>query len=275
MRTDDLARRSDDVSRPCELFPAIDLLNGSFVRLAQGDYERRTVYGDDPSTVVSRFIEAGAKWIHIVDLNAARGEGPVNRGLITRLTELAGRSGTNVQTGGGVRSADDAASLFDAGVARVVVGTAAVRTPQVVGEISSLSAGAVAVGLDAHLRADSVWDVAVQGWTQSSGLRLVDVLDQAIGNGASAVVATDIARDGMLTGPSLALYADLLLHRAASGTDFDVIASGGVAGPEDVRALAELSGLDGVIAGRAIYEGFLDVLSAVQICRASRGSRRA
>ncbi len=270
MRAEEERSQTIPETRPCELFPAIDLLNGSFVRLAQGDYERRTVYGDDPTAIVAGFIDAGARWIHIVDLNAARGEGPVNRALIARLTAHAALSGARVQTGGGVRSAADAASLFEAGVARVVVGTAAVRNPAVIKEINELGGGAVAVGLDAHLREDSVWDVAVQGWTQSSGLRLVDVLDQAVGNGASAVVATDIARDGMLTGPSMPLYSDLLRHRTQKRMSFDVIASGGVSGPNDVAELAALEGLDGVIAGRAIYEGLLDVATAIQLCRAGR-----
>ncbi len=267
MHADKLLQPEARPARSCELFPAIDLLNGSFVRLAQGDYERRTVYGDDPATIVAGFITAGAKWIHIVDLNAARGEGPVNRPLIGRLTALAAESGALVQTGGGVRTAADAEALFEAGVARVVVGTAAVRNPDVINEISALGGGAVAVGLDAHLRPDSGWDVAVQGWTQASGKGLLDVLNQAVGNGATAVVATDISRDGMLTGPSLPLYTELLGHRLLHGLEFDIIASGGVSGPDDVAELAALPGMDGVIAGRAIYEGLLDVATAVQLCR--------
>ncbi len=262
--------------RVCELFPAIDLLDGNFVRLAQGDYERRTVYGDRPELVVELFLQAGARWVHVVDLNAARGEGPINRSLIGRLTSIASGGGAKVQTGGGVRTRDDASALYDAGVSRVVVGTAAVKNPEVIGEIASLQGGLIAVGLDAHLRdlgvdaapgAFGQWDVAVQGWTESSGQSLFDVLAAAIGNGANAVVATDIARDGMLSGPSMSLYRDLLRFRADTRTEFDVIASGGVSGIGDVEQLAAMKGLDGVIAGRAIYDGLLDVKAAVSVCR--------
>lgn len=266
----------EDCERTCELFPAIDLLDGNFVRLAQGDYERRTIYGDRPELVVEQFIQAGALWVHVVDLNGARGEGPVNRDLIGRLTSVASGGGAKIQTGGGVRTREDAAALFEAGVSRVVVGTAAVKNPTVIAEIASLRGGEIAVGLDAHLRDPGVdgahqaygqWEVAVQGWTESSGQTLFGVLESAIRHGANAVVATDIARDGMLTGPSISLYADLLRFRSDTLTKFDVIASGGVSGIDDVALLAAMPGLDGVIAGRAIYDGLLDVEDAVRVCR--------
>jgi phosphoribosylformimino-5-aminoimidazole carboxamide ribotide isomerase len=254
-----------------ELYPAIDLLDGSCVRLAQGDYGRSTVYGSDPVEVALRFIDAGTAWVHIVDLNAARGDGPVNRRLIAAVATACAERGVSVQTGGGVRSVEDAAALFDAGVRRVVVGTAAVKRPGVVAEIVALQAGAVAVGLDAHGRepvdgVPSRWDVAVQGWTESSGQDLFDVLDIAVSNGATAVVATDISRDGMLTGPAIPLYARLVDHLRADGL-CEVIASGGVSSLDDVVTLAQMPDIGGVIAGRAIYEGLLDVRAGVNVCR--------
>jgi phosphoribosylformimino-5-aminoimidazole carboxamide ribotide isomerase len=251
-----------------ELFPAIDLLDGSYVRLSQGDYGRSTVYGADPSEIVAQFIAAGSAWIHVVDLNAARGDGPVNRTLIAAMAAQCSAAGVKLQTGGGVRSVDDAHALFDAGVSRVVVGTAAVREPSVISTITNACPhGLVAVGLDAHLQPNGTWDVAVQGWTQTSGKLLFDVLKESVGNGASAVVATDIARDGMLTGPATQLYADILDFAKHHDIELDVIASGGVSGPHDVAALATLPGLAGVIAGRAIYEGHLDVAEGVRLCR--------
>jgi phosphoribosylformimino-5-aminoimidazole carboxamide ribotide isomerase len=253
-----------------ELFPAIDLLHGSYVRLSQGDYNRQTIYGADPSEIVAQFIDAGAAWIHVVDLNAARGDGPVNRELIQRLAQQAKMAGVKLQSGGGVRTVDDAKALFGAGVNRVVVGTAAVRNPTVVNEIATIGLGLVAVGLDAHHRPDGSWDVAVQGWTEGSGESLFAVLERSIENGATAVVATDIARDGMLTGPAVQLYVDILSFAAKNEVQLDVIASGGVSGPADVETLAALPGLTGVIAGRAIYEGHLDVADGVRICRGGR-----
>jgi phosphoribosylformimino-5-aminoimidazole carboxamide ribotide isomerase len=256
-----------------ELFPAIDLLGGRCVRLSQGDYGRSTVYGDDPIAMAEGFIADGAIWVHIVDLDAAKGRGPINRSLIADVAQRCSQSNVRVQTGGGVRSARDAAELFAAGVARVVVGTAAVKNPEVVSEIAGLQAGDVAVGIDAHRKADGMWEAAVQGWTESSGVSLFDVLSAAVFNGATAVVATDISRDGMLTGPAVDLYRDLLEFRRVSSPALHVIASGGVASLADVVELASLEGLAGVIAGRAIYEGLLTVADGVTACRSGNTTK--
>jgi phosphoribosylformimino-5-aminoimidazole carboxamide ribotide isomerase len=247
-----------------ELFPAIDVRDGRCVRLLQGDYERETVYHDDPVEVAAQFIEAGAQWIHIVDLDAARGDGPKNRAVVGRVAVLAGQHQVKVQTGGGVRSVDDAAALFDVGITRVVVGTAAVRDPGVVAAITGLGIGSVAIGLDVHLSggdADRSFTVAVEGWTQSSGTSMFEVLDRLKDSGASAVVATDISRDGMLVGPSLELY------EALRACGLGVIASGGVSSLDDLLALRELGFLEGAIAGKAIYENRFDVVSGVVMCR--------
>jgi phosphoribosylformimino-5-aminoimidazole carboxamide ribotide isomerase len=231
-----------------DLYPAIDLLGGKVVRLRQGDYDDQTTYGDDPVAVAVAFAEAGARWIHVVDLDAARSGSPVNRPVVAAIARaVAGRA--FVQTGGGVRSIGDALSLADAGVARVVMGSAAVAEPRLVAEASAVVA--VAVGLDHR-----AGEVAVHGWTEGSGVQLAAALQWF--PTAAAFVITDIARDGMLTGPDIDG-----LTVAALATDIPVIASGGVATLEDIAALKAVPGLTGVITGKALYEGRFTVAEAL------------
>lgn len=233
-----------------ELFPAIDLRGGRVVRLRQGDYADETVYGDDPVAVAEGFVEQGANWIHVVDLDAARSGDPINRPVIADVAQrLAGRA--RVQTGGGVRTVADATALADAGVARVVMGSAAVATPNLVADASRIVP--VAVGLD-HRSGE----VAVHGWTEGSGR----MLDEVIGwfPDAAAFVVTDIARDGMLSGPDVDGLADV-----AARTNIPVIASGGVGTLDDVAALAAIPGLHGVITGKALYEGRFTVADAIRV----------
>lgn len=238
-----------------ELFPAIDLRGGRVVRLRQGDYGAETVYGDDPLAVAEQFVADGARWIHIVDLDAARGDGPVNRPVLSGISEaLRGRA--QVQTGGGVRSLDDARALADVGVARVVMGSAAVARPELVDQVATLVP--VAVGLD-HRSGQ----VAVQGWTESSSLTVYRALTMF--PSAVAFVITDIDRDGMLSGPDIVGLTD-----AVRVCDRPVIASGGVAGLDDVRSLGSIDGLGGIITGRAVYEGRLSVRDALMVLEASR-----
>ncbi len=248
-----------------ELFPAIDVRGGRCVRLVRGDYSQETVYGEDPVEVARSFIDAGVAWIHVVDLDAARSGEPVNRDVVAAIAALARAQNISVQTGGGVRTVDVATALFDAGVARVVVGTAAVERPQVVADIAATGRGEVAVGLDAHARPDGGYEVAVHGWTAGSGLDLFTVLARLENAGAQAVVATEIGRDGMLTGPDLELYSALRLR-----TSMRVVASGGVSSLDDLRALGGVGGLEGAIAGKAIYERRFTVAEGVEACR--RGS---
>ena len=197
-----------------DLYPAIDLLAGKVVRLRQGDYADQTTYGDDPVAVAQSFAAAGARWIHVVDLDAARTGSPLNRPVVAAIASaVAGQA--QVQTGGGVRTIGDAMSLADAGVARVVMGSAAVAEPRLVAEASTVVS--VAVGLD-HRNGE----VAVHGWTEGSGVQLVDALGWF--PTATVFVITDIARDGMLAGPDLAGLA-----AAAQATATPLIASGGVA----------------------------------------------
>ena len=233
----------------CDLYPAIDLRAGRVVRLSQGDYDAETVYGDDPVAVATSFADAGAPWVHVVDLDAARSGDPVNRDVVERVAAaLHGRA--RLQNGGGVRSLDDARRLADSGVDRVVMGSAAVRRPELVAEVSEVVA--VAVGLDHR-----AGELATDGWTEGSGVQLADALGRF--PTAAAFVITDISRDGMLTGPDLNG-----LRSAVAATTTPVIASGGVSSIDDVVALAAITGLGGIITGKAVYEGRFTVAEAVR-----------
>lgn len=241
-----------------ELYPAIDLRGGRCVRLYQGDYERETVYGDDPVAQAQAFEAEGAQWIHVVDLDAARSGEPVNREVVAAIA--AGVS-VPVQSGGGVRDEAAAEALFDAGVARVVVGTAALEDPDFVRRLASRRP--VAVGLDARGR-----DVAVRGWLEGSGQDLLELAAAFEGAGIAALVVTEIGRDGTLEGPDVAGLSEVL-----AATTIPVIASGGVGTLDDLRTLAATSvdgrSLSGVIAGRAIYEGAFTVAEGVRACAGS------
>jgi phosphoribosylformimino-5-aminoimidazole carboxamide ribotide isomerase len=231
-----------------ELYPAIDLRGGKCVRLQQGDFARETVYDADPVAVARAFAEAGAPWIHVVDLDAARQGEPVNRLIVEAIASAVAPHGVHVQTGGGVRTVDDAARLTDAGIARVVMGTAAVRDPSLVEQASRVAR--VAVGLD-HRGGE----LAVHGWTDASGVLLADAI--AWFPAAEAFVVTDIGRDGTLEGPDLAGLADL-----AARTNVPLIASGGVSSIADLVAFRVLP-ITGVITGKALYEGRFTISDAL------------
>jgi phosphoribosylformimino-5-aminoimidazole carboxamide ribotide isomerase len=235
-----------------ELFPAIDLRDGQVVRLTQGDYGSTIVYGSDPVAVARSFADAGASWIHVVDLDAARSGSPQNRPVVAAIAAaVSGRA--RVQTGGGVRAVVDAQHLADAGVARVVMGSAAVQHPELVEAAAEVID--VAVGLD-HRDGE----VAVHGWTEGAGVSL----DEALGwyPAASAFVITDISRDGMLEGPDIEG-----LTAVAARSTAPVIASGGVSSLADIAALANVAGIAGIITGKAIYEGRFTVDEALRVLR--------
>ncbi|MCU1464372.1 MAG: 1-(5-phosphoribosyl)-5-((5-phosphoribosylamino)methylideneamino) imidazole-4-carboxamide isomerase [Actinomycetia bacterium] len=240
-----------------DLYPSIDLRAGQVVRLARGDYEAQTIYDDDPVAVARRFDAAGARWIHVVDLDAALSGGNPNLSVIE---SICANVGARVQTGGGVRTVEDASERFAAGVTRVVVGSAAVEHPEVVEELRALHPGQVAVGLDARGR-----DVAIHGWTDATGLDLIGLAQKFDAAGVAALVVTDITRDGMLGGPALEQLASV-----AAAVAVPVIASGGVASADDLRALAafEIVGkrLAGAIVGRAIYENRFTVEEGIAAC---------
>lgn len=237
-----------------DLYPAIDLRGGRCVRLVEGDFGRETVYGDDPVGVARGFAGAGARWIHVVDLDAARTGEATNRPVVGAIASAVAGLGVRVQTGGGVRTLDDASELIDAGVARVVIGTAAVEDPGLVARAAGRWPGQVAVGLD-HRGGE----VRLRGWTEGAGRQVAELVPAAVQAGASAVIVTDISRDGRLAGPDVDGLAAL-----AEQTGAPIIASGGVSSLGDVTALAAVPGLVGVIAGKAIYEGRLDVARAVE-----------
>ena len=239
------------------VFPAIDLRGGNVVRLRQGDYADETVYGDDPIAVAESFVAAGATWVHMVDLDAAKGDAAVNRPVIARVAaSLAGRA--RLQVGGGVRGVTDAEALAKAGVARVVMGSAAVREPSLVAEVTNKVGVAVAVGLDHRGGV-----LATEGWTQSSGVELADALGMY--PTAACAVITDISRDGMLVGPDIEG-----LTKAARNSPMPVVASGGVGSVDDVVALSGIPNIAGVITGKAIYEGRFTLAQA--IAAVARGS---
>lgn len=239
-----------------ELYPAIDLLGGRVVRLRQGDYADETEYGTDPVAMAQSFADAGSVWIHVVDLDAAKSGDPVNRPVVAAIA-AAVRGVSQVQTGGGVRTVADAQQLADAGVARVVMGSAAVREPALVALASEVVP--VAVGLD-HRNGE----LAVHGWTQGSGVLLDDAYAQF--PTAAMFVITDIGRDGMLEGPDVEG-----LTRSAELAAAPVIASGGVSSLADIEALAAIPGLGGVITGKAVYEGRFTVREGLDtLARAQR-----
>ena len=241
-----------------ELLCAIDLRDGRAVRLLRGDYGAETVYSDDPVELARAYEAAGAGWIHVVDLDAARTGAPENLALVTAIARAVGCA---VQAGGGVRSAAAAGRLLDSGVARVVIGTAAVEQPELVAELCAIHPGRVAVGLDARGRR-----LAVRGWTETTGADLVETARQLEDQGVAALVVTEIGRDGTMAGPDFDPLGAVL-----AATTVDVVASGGVGTLADLSALARLRigaggetrSLAGIIVGRALYEGRFTVEEAL------------
>lgn len=238
------------------VYPAIDIRDGRVVRLAQGDYAQETRYGDDPLVQIEAYAAAGAQWLHLVDLDAAREGGYTLAPLLARIASV---TGLRVQTGGGVRCEDDVRRLLDAGAERVVVGSLAVREPaQVIRWIEAFGAGRITVALDTRQGLDGVWRLPVHGWTETAEATLDVLAVRYAQGGLRHLLSTDIARDGMLSGPNLDLYA----HLKALAPTLDVQASGGVRELADVRA-AKAQGCGGIVLGRALLEGRLDLAEAL------------
>jgi len=249
-----------------DLYPAIDIRDGGAVRLTQGDFDRQTEYGD-PVALARAFAAGGAPWLHVVDLDAARSGEPVNR---TTVLAVAAAAGVPVETGGGVRTLADVEALLDGGLARVILGTAAVDDPGLVRAATAAFPGRVALGLDYRTTTDGRAEVAVRGWAQGSGRTVGGLLDEVAGAGLSAVIVTAIERDGMLTGPDLDG-----LRAVLASTEVPVIASGGVGSVADVEALAALTAtapdgtarrLAGAITGKALVDGRMTVAEGVAAC---------
>jgi phosphoribosylformimino-5-aminoimidazole carboxamide ribotide isomerase len=237
-----------------QIIPALDLRGGRVVRLRQGDYARETGYAIDPVEQARRYLDAGARRLHVVDLDGAR-EGRLDN---LRSIEALAALDFDVQAGGGVRGEEDVQRLFDAGVQRVVVGSVAVREPdRVIEWISSYGAERIVVALDTRLDA-GIWTLASAGWIEAEKFSLDELAPRYAQAGARHLLCTDIARDGMLTGPNLDLYA----HLARIAPTLAVQASGGVRDLADVHALRATSAA-AVILGRSLLEGHLDIGEAL------------
>jgi phosphoribosylformimino-5-aminoimidazole carboxamide ribotide isomerase len=240
------------------VFPAIDLKAGQVVRLAEGDMARATIYGDDPAAQATLFAEAGAEYLHVVDLDGSFAGRAENREAVEGiLTAFPG----HVQLGGGIRTRQAVTGWFDLGVARVVMGTAALKDPDFVKDMAREYPGGIVVAVDAR---DGL--VATEGWAEVSEVSIFDIASRFEDAGVASLLFTDIGRDGMLKGCNIEATVDL-----ARRTNLPVIASGGVKGLDDIRMLALLAkdGIEGVITGRALYDGRLDLAAAIALADAA------
>lgn len=238
------------------VYPALDIREGRVVRLLQGDYARQTNYGDDPLPRAQAFAAAGASWMHLVDLDAARAGGYT---LVPLLAAIAAQTGLKVQTGGGVRSRDDVARILDAGAARVVVGSVSVREPDtVIGWLREFGPDRLTIALDARQAEDGRWLLPVHGWTETAEDTLEALAQRYAEAGMQHLLCTDIARDGMLSGPNIELYQ----HLARLLPGVAVQASGGVRDAQDV-AQAKAVGCGGAILGKALLEGRMTLEGAL------------
>ena len=238
------------------VYPAIDVREGRVVRLAQGDYARETRYAGEPLAVAQSYAAQGAQWLHLVDLDAAREGGYT---LAPLLRDIGQSTGLKVQTGGGVRSREDVAAILQAGASRVVIGSLAVREPQRVLEwITEFGAERITVALDARQDGAGTWRLPVHGWTETAAETLDELAVRYVEGGLVHLLSTDIARDGMLSGPNLELYA----HLRALAPGVAVQASGGVRDATDVRR-ARQAGCGGAVLGRALLEGRLALADAL------------
>ncbi len=234
------------------VFPAIDLKQGQVVRLAEGDMDRATIYGDDPAAQALLFAGQGAQYLHVVDLDGSFAGGARNREAVEAVLEAFPG---HVQLGGGIRDAQTVAGWFELGVSRVVMGTAALKDPQFVKDMAREWPSGIVVAVDAR---DGM--VATEGWAELSDVPVIDLARRFEDAGVASLLFTDIGRDGMLKGCNVQATVDL-----ATQSSLPVIASGGVAGLDDIRMLALNAhlGIEGVITGRALYDGRLDLAAAI------------
>ncbi len=239
-----------------EIWPAIDLRHGKPVRLRQGDYEQQTTFGDDPVEFAQKWQAAGAKCLHLVDLDAARGDDPApNRAAVLRIVEA---TGLPCQMGGGVRDRETIEALIDVGVARLVVGSRALKDPQWFTQMCDAFPGKLAAGIDAR----NGW-VATQGWLETSEVTAIELakkLREQTDN-IAAIIYTDIAKDGMMQGPNFAGLAEM-----AAATDIPLVASGGVTTYEDVEKLVAMN-MPAAIIGRSLYDGVMDLHQVLRLAQ--------
>ena len=247
------------------IIPAIDLKDGKCVRLKQGAMDKATVFSDDPAATAKRWLESGARRLHVVDLNGAAAGRPKNDAAIRAIVDAVG-SKLAIQLGGGIRDLDTIEKLIDAGVGYVIIGTAAVKTPGFLHEACTAFPGHVMVSLDAK---DG--KVAVDGWSKMTGHEVLDLAKKFQEYGVEAIIYTDIGRDGMLTGVNIEATVKL-----AQVLSVPVIASGGINGLDDVKALCKVEheGITGAITGRAIYEGKLEFAAAQKLADQLSGAEK-
>lgn len=240
------------------LFPAIDLKSGKCVRLYKGDMAQATVFNDSPGDQAAQFVKAGARWIHVVDLDGAFAGKSVNADAVRAILKNAN---VPVQLGGGIRDDDAIAAWLDAGVTRVILGTIALKDPDFVKRACKTFPGKIVVGIDAR-----GGHVAVQGWAETSDMKAVDLARKFEDSGVAAIVYTDIDRDGALQGPNV--DATVAMAKAVS---IPVIASGGVSSLDDLAVLKRHAkdGIAGVISGRALYDGRIDLRAAIDLLEAA------
>ena len=236
-----------------ELFPAIDLIGGCAVRLVKGDYAQKTVYSDNPAEVARSFAAAGAKYLHVVDLEGAKDGGTPNLETIKNIVE---NGGLLVEVGGGIRSEEVIKKYLDAGVFRVILGTAAVQNPAFLEEMVQKYGEKIAVGVDIK---DGM--VAIKGWTEVSAESCFDFCEKLQKIGVKTIICTDISKDGLLSGTNLELYKEL-----SEKFSVDIVASGGVTTLDDVKKLADM-GMYGAILGKALYTGNIDLKAAVELTK--------
>ena len=241
-----------------QIYPAIDLKNGQGVRLLHGDFDKMTVYAPDPAAQAKAFLASGCEWVHVVDLDGALEGAVANQDAVKAILS----TGAQIQLGGGIRTMATIESWLDAGVKRVILGTVALKDPALVRQAAKAFPGQIAVGADAR---DGM--IAAEGWLEVSEVATLDLVRQFEDCGVAAVIFTDISRDGALTGVNAEATAAL-----AEAVSIPVIASGGVKNIDDITACAALAhtGIDGVITGRALYDGRLDLAEAIAVAKTAK-----
>lgn len=238
--------------KPITLYPAIDLKDGKCVRLFKGDMNKATVFNESPADQAYEFVKEGCTWLHLVDLNGAFAGEPVNAQPVR---DIIARCPVPVQLGGGIRTLETMEYWIDQGISRLILGTLAVKNPNLVKEACKQFPGKIAVGIDA-LKGF----VAVEGWAEASELQVIELAKMFEDAGVAAIIHTDIDRDGTLTGVNAEASSDL-----AAAVSIPVIASGGVSDINDIHRVADAGNLEGVITGRALYDGRLDLTEALKV----------
>lgn len=234
------------------IFPAIDIKDNKCVRLIQGDFNKVSIYGDEPDKIAKKWEESGSKFIHIVSLNGARGEGNINDNSIKRILDTVN---VPIQVGGGIRDEERAKILFDLGVNRIILGSIAVKNRQLLKNLLNKYKDKIVVSIDAR---DNL--VALEGWEEISKVNSIEFCKELEQMGVKTIVYTDISKDGMLDGPNFDIYKIL-----SKETNLDIIASGGITTIDDVKKLIEMN-IYGAIIGKSLYENKIDLKEALELC---------